>query len=110
MFDKDGNGTIDIEELGIVMRSLGQSPTKEELDTIINDADIDGDGQIDFDEFVVMMNRQEARDLLGYFIIALENMDCIPKMTLVHTHTPTLIHCINLTLPDITGGRSETNI
>lgn len=74
MFDKDGNGTIDIEELGIVMRSLGQNPTKEELDQIISDADIDGDGQIDFDEFVVMMNRQEARDLLGYFIIALENM------------------------------------
>lgn len=74
MFDKDGNGTIDIEELGIVMRSLGQNPTKEELDQIISDADIDGDGQIDFDEFVVMMNRQEARDLLGYFIFALENM------------------------------------
>ena len=91
MFDKDGNGTIDIEELGIVMRSLGQNPTKEELDQIISDADIDGDGQIDFDEFVVMMNRQEARDLLGYFIIALENM-CrfayiLFKMTLAHTHT-----------------------
>ena len=93
MFDKDGNGTIDIEELGIVMRSLGQSPTKEELDTIINDADIDGDGQIDFDEFVVMMNRQEARDLLGYFIIALENIDLHTQDdpgTNTHAHSYTL--------------------
>lgn len=62
LFDKDGNGTIDVEELGIVMRSLGQNPTDEELEAIIKDADIDGDGTIDFDEFIEMMTSQEEKD------------------------------------------------
>lgn len=30
-FDKDGNGNIDEGELGIVMRSLGYSPTTPQL-------------------------------------------------------------------------------
>ena len=31
LFDKDGNGTITTIELGTVMLSLGQYPTKDEL-------------------------------------------------------------------------------
>ena len=42
MFDKDGDGTISTKELGIVMRSLGQNPTEQELQEIINEVDIDG--------------------------------------------------------------------
>lgn len=30
-FDKDGDGSIDEAELGIVMRSLGYSPTNQQL-------------------------------------------------------------------------------
>lgn len=30
-FDKDGNGNIDEGELGVVMRSLGYSPTNQQL-------------------------------------------------------------------------------
>lgn len=44
------------------MRSLGQNPTDEELEAIIKDADIDGDGTIDFDEFIEMMTSQEEKD------------------------------------------------
>ena len=42
LFDKDGNGFISIKELGMVMRSLGQNPTEQELMDIINEVDVDG--------------------------------------------------------------------
>ncbi|KAL3846704.1 hypothetical protein ACJMK2_017672 [Sinanodonta woodiana] len=55
MFDKDGDGTITTKELGTVMRSMGQNPTEEELANMIDDVDVDGNGRIDFNEFVTMM-------------------------------------------------------
>lgn len=42
LFDKDGNNTITVRELGTVMRALGQKPTEEELRTIIAEIDADG--------------------------------------------------------------------
>ena len=42
MFDKDGSGTITTEELGMVMRSLAQNPTDQELRDMINEVDVDG--------------------------------------------------------------------
>ena len=53
--DKDGDGTIDAKELCTVMRSLGQDPTEKEMNEIIRELDSDGNGSIDFDEFLVMM-------------------------------------------------------
>ena len=57
LFDKDNSGTITTEELGDVMRSLGQNPTEEDLQKMIDDVDQDGDGTIDFPEFLTMLVR-----------------------------------------------------
>ena len=58
LFDKDNDGFISVEELEDVMKSLGQSPTKDELKDMVNDVDTDGDGRIDFPEFLTMMSRK----------------------------------------------------
>ena len=37
------------------MASLGEKLTEEEVDKIIRKADIDGDGQVNYEEFVLVM-------------------------------------------------------
>lgn len=51
-------GTITTKELGTVMRSLGQNPTEAELQDMINEVDADGNGTIDFTEFLNLMARK----------------------------------------------------
>jgi calmodulin len=51
-------GTITSKELGTVMRSLGQSPTEEELREMVKEVDADGSGAIDFQEFLTLLARQ----------------------------------------------------
>lgn len=55
IFDRDADGEITLTELRQVMLSLGQSPTDEELTAMISVVDHDGDGAVDFAEFVEMV-------------------------------------------------------
>nr|XP_028602731.1 calmodulin-like protein 1 isoform X2 [Podarcis muralis] len=58
IFDKDGDGAITTKELGTVMRSLGQNPTEAELKEMIDKLDADGNGTVDFPEFLSLMARK----------------------------------------------------
>ena len=55
MFDKDGNGKISKEELKLVMKNLGENLTDDEISEMILEADDNGDGAVDYEEFVKMM-------------------------------------------------------
>ncbi|XP_048586630.1 calmodulin-related protein [Nematostella vectensis] len=61
-FDKNGDGRIDAEELGIVMRSIGLHPKDEELKAMIKQADKDGSGDIDLPEFIELMASKSKND------------------------------------------------
>ena len=52
---QDGNGFINRQELAVVMMNLGEKLTNEEINSMIEEADIDGDGQINYEEFYTMM-------------------------------------------------------
>ncbi|CAF1371312.1 unnamed protein product [Adineta steineri] len=56
VFDLDQNGFITIEELRTVLQATGDRPTDEDALEMIAEADIDGDGRINYDEFVSIMN------------------------------------------------------
>ncbi|CAM0949058.1 unnamed protein product [Alopecurus aequalis] len=55
VFDRNHDGHISKAELRHVMISLGEKLTDEEVEGMIAEADLDGDGQVNFDEFVRMM-------------------------------------------------------
>ncbi|XP_043971114.1 calcium-binding protein 4 isoform X2 [Gambusia affinis] len=56
-FDCDGDGKITLEELKEGMKTLlGEKLKKGELEEILGDIDLNKDGSIDFDEFVMMLS------------------------------------------------------
>lgn len=48
VFDKDGSGSISANDLRHIMTNLGDKLPDEEVDEMIQEADLDGDGQIDY--------------------------------------------------------------
>ena len=50
LFPKDGSGAISSKELLYVMRAMGQNPTEDELNNLVMQVDLDGNGTIEFPE------------------------------------------------------------
>merc|ERR1712132_1083 len=55
LFDSDASGAIDVRELKAAMRALGFEVKNEELKKMVSDIDNDGNGTIEFGEFLQMM-------------------------------------------------------
>ena len=64
-FDADGDGTISAEELANVLRSFGDEVTENDVRKVINTFDIDKNGSIEFNEFLIMMAHKESGKLDG---------------------------------------------
>ena len=54
-FDKKGNEYITSYELRDVLNHLGEDLIPEDVEDLMKEADVDGDGQEDFNEFIKMM-------------------------------------------------------
>ena len=52
MCDKDQNGFVSTSELYYFLTYIGQKVTYEDVDEFVREADVDGDGQINLEEFV----------------------------------------------------------
>eukprot|EP00483_Globobulimina_turgida_P002450 UN02454 len=55
VFDKDGGGSIDAKELALIMQSLGEKLTEQDIEFMIKAVDDNNDGEIDLQEFKAMM-------------------------------------------------------
>ena len=62
LVDKDKGGSISSEELADLMSTLGINASRDEIRTMVSEIDADGNGEIDFDEFVQVMSRKVNAD------------------------------------------------
>ncbi|CAE8656747.1 unnamed protein product, partial [Polarella glacialis] len=60
VFDRDGNGKISKEELAQVLADGAVSAMLvQDVESLMNEIDVNGDGEVDFDEFLLMMRKGE---------------------------------------------------
>eukprot|EP01103_Thecamoeba_quadrilineata_P008402 TRINITY_DN18147_c0_g1_i1.p1 TRINITY_DN18147_c0_g1~~TRINITY_DN18147_c0_g1_i1.p1 ORF type:complete len:153 (-),score=47.27 TRINITY_DN18147_c0_g1_i1:40-498(-) len=54
-FDKDGSGTISVDELKQIMDSLGVHISIDEAKQMLKEADVDSDGVVNMEEYIRIM-------------------------------------------------------
>ncbi|XP_041632727.1 calmodulin-1 [Drosophila kikkawai] len=58
IMDKENEGAITSKELAVVIRALGRQPSDNEVQSMINEVDSDGNGSIEAPEFCAVILRQ----------------------------------------------------
>ncbi|XP_066875214.1 calmodulin-like protein 6 isoform X2 [Kogia breviceps] len=61
LFDKEGKGYIDWDTLKYVLMNAGEPLSELEAEQMMKEADKDGDGTIDYEEFVAMMTGESFK-------------------------------------------------
>ena len=97
IFDIDSDGSIETNQLGMLMNALRQYPTKEELAQIIKETDADNTNQIYFNQFLNIMakrikNRKDDEDkYLKRLFVTLDrnknNLISIHEIRYIVTHS-----------------------
>jgi|JI6StandDraft_1071083.scaffolds.fasta_scaffold01433_8 Ca2+-binding EF-hand superfamily protein len=57
-FDADNSGSISTKELKYVLKACGLSIDDEQVEDLINEADADGSGEVEIDEFLALINKE----------------------------------------------------
>ena len=57
LFDESGDGLISLKEMQLIMRSIGQNPSEEELMEIMKEVDPKSEGETDFYGFLTLMKK-----------------------------------------------------
>lgn len=60
LIDVDGSGKLSIDEFTQIIRCFNTSVTDSEIAALLRQADLDGDGEIDFEEFIVSQTYESA--------------------------------------------------
>ena len=58
MFDKDGSGTISANDITKIMKNFGYPISRKEVEGMVAEMDTSGSGELDFEEFVTLMEKQ----------------------------------------------------
>lgn len=81
VFDKDGNGFISAAELRHVMTNLGEKLTDEEVDEMIREADIDGDGQVNYEGMYMTLPAHSTRNSTPSLFVSYHILEFVTMMT-----------------------------
>ena len=60
MFDKDKRGTISVSEISKIMKNFGYPLSKKEIESMIASINTSGTGELTFEEFVTLMEKQTS--------------------------------------------------
>ena len=75
LLDIDKNWEITTADLGSFMQDkLGETPTEAELQELISEVDVDGNGTVNFNEFLKLMkndslDQENEKDMLDAFLV-----------------------------------------
>ncbi|KAJ7357784.1 hypothetical protein OS493_023261 [Desmophyllum pertusum] len=74
-FGQDKNGRISTKQLRIAMRMVGLNPTDNQIQTLINEKEYDGDGFIIFSDFIKTMEEYKKCDDTDDLVMAFSVFD-----------------------------------
>ena len=58
MIDKDKKGTISVNDITKIMKNFGYPISRKEVEKMVAEMDTSGSGELDFEEFVTLMQKQ----------------------------------------------------
>ena len=67
--DEDGSGEISVQELRSILKDPKLNMTEEDVNKLMKDFDLDGNGTIDICEFLILMSSRKNRNLIHRAIV-----------------------------------------